>query len=189
MSLRTHAPPATRFNPHAPRGARQKRTVSSGLPSEFQSARPARGATLNAKPLAGSVIVSIRTPREGRDPDRQLYATTYNRFNPHAPRGARLSDPVKHRDFKRVSIRTPREGRDPPARLVVNCHPLFQSARPARGATFGHFRLGKQFIVSIRTPREGRDITQVRSVRVMVCFNPHAPRGARPPDLGISTHG
>src|ERR1035438_2816589 len=58
---------------------------------------------------------------------------------------------------------------------------MFQSTRPTRSATFlqgdGH---GIK-IVSIHTPHAERDVEPASSHRrSTACFNPHAPRGARP---------
>ena len=55
------------FNPHAPRGARLWKDDNLFLINEFQSARPARGATRSK--------LKTENPKTG--------------FNPHAPRGAR----------------------------------------------------------------------------------------------------
>ena len=85
---------------------------------------------------------------------------------------------------------------------------MFQSARPARGATQASGERGADFGVSIRTPREGRDsmesaymlsrftfqsarpargatLPMTPTVEVLMSFNPHAPRGARPEVLGV----
>ena len=101
----------------------------------FQSARPARGATLQGKKGQAILRVSIRTPREGRDMSfryrRKMIlafqsarpargATTplpalllaAGSFNPHAPRGARRPGLAALFSHFAVSIRTPREGRD-----------------------------------------------------------------------------
>ena len=123
------------FNPHAPRGARLASRVASRACAMFQSARPARGATQSQQHDLDCTVVSIRTPREGRDHcairanvqvasfnphaprgarrlDKMLWCRVFEGFNPHAPRGARLvSDLVLTQGYT-VSIRTPREGRD-----------------------------------------------------------------------------
>src|SRR5271165_6442559 len=100
----------------------------------FQSTRPARGAT------------RVETDK----------LSTYERFNPRAPRGARpmaaeqlLADTVSihapraGRDqtarFQEavtvVSIHAPRAGRDVPSAIDRVKRAAFQSTRPARGAT------------------------------------------------------
>ena len=100
------------FNPRAPRGARRD-FAQPALPIyEFQSTRPARGATQAEARSAPIERVSIHAPRAGRDStakDSQLYRAS---FNPRAPRGAR----------RRIANS---------ASAIV----WFQSTRPARGAT------------------------------------------------------
>ena len=101
------------FNPRAPRGARQRGAgvlvglfvISIHAPREgrdgkehtvtldydqFQSTRPARGATNAAD----------HSEHAGRD------------FNPRAPRGARPRATVSVGQFTKISIHAPREGRD-----------------------------------------------------------------------------
>ena len=101
------------FNPRAPHGARHGSDVSVSSSTQFQSTRPARGATSRHRSNT-----SCRC-----------------RFNPRAPHGARRDTAQGPRCCIRVSIHAPRTGRD---RL---CHepqtPVleFQSTRPARGAT------------------------------------------------------
>ena len=60
------------FNPHAPRGARHGGSVPAGVAMAFQSTRPAWGATLDAGQAVGALIISIHTPRVGRDGIRQF---------------------------------------------------------------------------------------------------------------------
>ena len=61
----------------------------------------------------------------------------------------------------------------------------FQSTRPVRGATFAAGRIRVLISVSIHAPRAGRDGTTDPSTTGLMCFNPRAPCGARPP----SCHG
>ena len=59
---------------------------------------------------------------------------------------------------------------------------MFQSTRPARGAT-RHRGVSRRIAidVSIHAPRAGRDVdTAVLDGVICTCFNPRAPRGARP---------
>ena len=122
------------FNPHAPRGARRLRQDVLAPLDQFQSTRPAWGATLRPVHGAKARGISIHTPRVGRDAyflhtKRQLLD-----FNPHAPRGARQQDKWDNR------------------------HPLkFQSTRPAWGATLIGNRTQIAGLISIHTPRVGRD--------------------------------
>ncbi len=101
------------FNPRAPRGARLAAIHLCGVTSTFQSTRPARGATSSAprwaarakfqstRPARGAtnglgscgnaLAVSIHAPRAGRDDGCRLRDRGRERFNPRAPRGARLA--------------------------------------------------------------------------------------------------
>ena len=81
-------------------------------------------------------MVSIRTPRAGRDSIIRDRDKPRKCFYPHAPGGAR--------PFRRTSSHAPSM--------------VFLSARPGRGATLHHvLGVGNASAVSIRTPRAGRD--------------------------------
>ena len=145
--------------------------IAVSAPNAFQSARPARGATSGHYSSSTRVVVSIRTPREGRDILSRYLPLWYSRFQSARPaRGATLGGPLRRRQLPeqqrvRVSIRTPREGRDADESLRRQLsRSWFQSARPARGATFRYCFMIRAFItVSIRTPREGRDLCTATS--------------------------
>ena len=100
------------FNPRAPRGARPKNTKHNARDSEFQSTRPARGATVSRIVSPTADAISIHAPREGRDRSRAVTRLQVHHFNPRAPRGARLS-----------------------MSAILSLFSSFQSTRPARGAT------------------------------------------------------
>ena len=100
------------FNPRAPRGARPRIREYYYSGREFQSTRPARGATFRSHSFSWYVWISIHAPREGRDrveafrvnvsnisihaprEGRDYYGLVrryvLHHFNPRAPRGARL---------------------------------------------------------------------------------------------------
>ena len=78
-------------------------------------------------------------------------------FNPRAPRGAR---PNPQDDYRP--------------------HPAFQSTRPAWGATSIESAASRASCVSIHAPRVGRDSCIFGTAVNHCCFNPRAPRGARP---------
>ncbi len=173
----------------------------------FQSTRPARGATVQARNICRpGCKVSIHAPRAGRDtldgPYSQIVAESS--FNPRAPRGARRASPVgtMHRRHS-FNPRAPRgarlysHARNQPQRRCFNP----RAPRGARPGAYRRFELSSR--VSIHAPRAGRDVA--RAVRCTVvaafqstrpargatthrtarcwnelCFNPRAPRGARP---------
>ena len=55
------------FNPRAPRGARQHQQKMIFPQKQFQSTRPARGATRDIPHWHAVLKISIHAPREGRD--------------------------------------------------------------------------------------------------------------------------
>ncbi len=144
------------FNPRAPRGARRQSLGGYGGRVEFQSTRPARGATSPIRNPLPLRTVSIHAPRAGRDSLTPATGIRSRCFNPRAPRGARPSG---------------RHGAASPIR--------FQSTRPARGATEPWRRRARMADVSIHAPRAGRDDSSTQGGIESLCFNPRAPRGAR----------
>ena len=168
------------FNPRAPRGARRAFDGPSERIKQFQSTRPARGATAqcllpwkmstmfqSTRPARGATLpvrreahtrkVSIHAPRAGRDHSSLPASVDSGCFNPRAPRGAR-----------------------PPKAHLGEIYVLFQSTRPARGATFLSILSEQSKPVSIHAPRAGRDDGCTSARSGIRCFNPRAPRGARP---------
>ncbi len=121
----------------------------------FQSTRPARGATPVVVPPNGSNEVSIHAPRAGRDAITGAPAHLTLRFNPRAPRGARLDE------FGDLSG-------------VI----LFQSTRPARGATRLRCGMGLEAVgFNPRAPRGARHGADPRQGVGAVSI--HAPRAGR----------
>ena len=150
---------ATDFNPRAPHGARQRIFGNKKRRAEFQSTRPAWGATNRPRRGDCGEPISIHAPRMGRDSQKLLELHRIRDFNPRAPHGARPSYPLKQAVKVLISIHAPRMGRDSLAAWLSSISTGFQSTRPAWGAT--------------------------RIVRYLfhLClhyFNPRAPHGARP---------
>ena len=83
-----------------------------------------------------------------------------------------------------VSIHAPRAGRDVTLSPLCTTWKSFQSTRPARGATSGACSVSYVTVVSIHAPRAGRDKNIPIASSVETGFNPRAPRGARPSELG-----
>ncbi len=145
------------FNPRAPRGARREPILEEVREDEFQSTRPAWGATnqfdnypatpefQSTRPAWGATraglrsgrqqAVSIHAPRVGRDSMRFLQPRCWHCFNPRAPRGARRMLRLNQLGQKTVSIHAPRVGRDRRASHRSQRIRPFQSTRPAWGAT------------------------------------------------------
>ena len=82
--------PLINFNPRAPRGARLLVRGQVIPVPQFQSTRPARGATCVLTGSKSTPLISIHAPREGRDKNWDGKLEYTNDFNPRAPRGARL---------------------------------------------------------------------------------------------------
>ena len=123
-----------RFNPRAPCGARHlsiKVTADYGM---FQSTRPVRGATSDARGIHRQPRVSIHAPRAGRDVTTDTSHHPHRGFNPRAPCGARPSMRRRMRLVPGFQSTRPMRGATEGVRLVHNV-PLFQSTRPMRGAT------------------------------------------------------
>ena len=126
---------------------------------EFQSTRPARGATSPAFLAMQKPRISIHAPREGRDKVMPR-PTTESEISIHAPREGRdRGRATAAPDLRYFNPRAPRGARRL-LRLDLPARKKFQSTRPARGAT---------------------DLTSVIRCRERWWhFNPRAPRGARP---------
>ena len=106
------------FNPRAPRGARRHLLQQRGEVVQFQSTRPARGATATSQTVPRLSICCFNPrARAGRDVQEERDAEGERGFNPRAPRGAR---PVTGNRIRSTDVR-----------ITVK----FQSTRPARGAT------------------------------------------------------
>ena len=170
-SLSIHAPSCrttpspTSFNPRA-------MSVGFAGTSEFQSTRPARGATLFSSPYGRSRCVSIHAPRAGRDLKLPKGCQSIVGFNPRAPQ---LHWPRRYL----VSIHAPRAGRDRCLREHRRCRCQFQSTRPARGATIVTLDLIRRSGVSIHAPRAGRDAPLCGISYSYLCVSIHAPRAGR----------
>ena len=100
-----------RFNPRAPRGARQGDIVYPGIVVPFQSTRPAWGATPSCRGSGTARWVSIHAPRVGRD---FVFLDTLrrNQVSIHAPRVGRDAAVRQAEQSGDVSIHAPRVGRD-----------------------------------------------------------------------------
>ena len=159
---RRRVPPAQQrgrrsFNPRLPRGRRHARGCPDRGAGRFQSAPPAREATMRLGSVAGASTgfnprlprgrrrdadrlaaveesVSIRASRAGGDATASAESHASRGFNPRLPRGRR-----RGRRFPAVYER------------------VFQSAPPAREATSASTFTGLGKIVSIRASRAGGD--------------------------------
>ena len=148
-------------------------------------------------------LISIHSPRAGRDTideltgrgdddfnplapcgARRVVATTapplLTYFNPLAPCGARL----RHyydclRDMLFQSTR-PVRGETLRLRGYLLAH-VFQSTRPVRGETLGPVRVRHPGRISIHSPRAGRDLRQLYILIRRQVISIHSPRAGRDP--------
>ena len=196
---RAHPGPDQTVSIHAPRAGRDDPWRSLSLEYiQFQSTRPARGATrrrhppgklrscFNPRAPRGArpdqapsnsprYFVSIHAPRAGRDADGLLFHH-HQKVSIHAPRAGRDRELPAASSRRQVSIHAPRAGRDvcnAPGRPVIA---VFQSTRPARGATLGRLYAEWWRRVSIHAPRAGRDARQ----RITMVDGPAAFQSTRP---------
>ena len=153
------------FYPHAPGGARLGSNYVARVAKEFLSALPGRGATWLHYHNSYTAIVSIRTPRAGRDAVL-LFVDVAGVVSIRTPRAGRDSpSPLVERSAS-VSIRTPRAGRD------------------LKGTVYKQVLIA----VSIRTPRAGRDRVTGQDSTLFILFLSARPgRGATPFGLTLTT--
>ena len=158
LSSRSTSARSRNFNPRAPRGARQDsfrlllarvcisihapregrdgiRRGHTEMRLEFQSTRPARGATSPAFLAMQKPRISIHAPREGRDKVMPR-PTTESEISIHAPREGRdRGRATAAPDLRYFNPRAPRGARRAPQSWCY-VEAIFQSTRPARGATY-----------------------------------------------------
>ncbi len=150
---------STHFNPHAPRGARQRDVDFGVIPKTFQSTCPARGTTKGLLPQT----------------------ETTSHFNPRAPRGARLVIYGCILCRAGISIHVPREGHDQQGVHRRSYIQRFQSTCPARGTTsFSPLVATSRSGFQSTCPARGTTGTAPTEGGATTYFNPRAPRGARP---------
>ena len=132
-------------------------TLRQPWAGQFQSTLPAWGETKKSKKFAPILLISIHSPRMGRD----YYAL-------------RIMSTLFF-----ISIHSPRMGRDPEVMRAEGGHDGFQSTLPAWGETVSV--LGVCFVgqISIHSPRMGRDSSRAAPARPPTYFNPLSPHGER----------
>ena len=188
------------FNPRAPCGARPQPTASLPSVTACFNPRALRGARRGASSCHGILGLRFnpRAPRGARLSLRYV-RVCYQVVSTHAPREGRDHGAKRCQALPLVS--TPARGATR-AREACRWIAGFQPTRPARGATPESGRFGVREQVSTHAPREGRDRRRrldhgarvvsthapregrdrpSRAARARPpCFNPRAPRGARP---------
>ena len=161
------------------RGATARRiaSISSGV---FQSTRPVRGATrMSRTPGNRKMIFQSTRPARGATLLAWVGFLLIQNFNPRAPRGARRYRSLRYRFcFYYFNPRAPRG-----ARLICihflfsRC--LFQSTRPARGATNFSLPLSFKFLFQSTRPARGATLYGLLFAKLLSSFQSTRPaRGA-----------
>ena len=145
------------FNPLSPHGERLVVLVYSSVSGLFQSTLPAWGETEATKNLPPTVIISIHSPRMGRD--------------------RRPCQPQRFAPAFQSTLPAWGETRRPcqPQRFA----PAFQSTLPAWGETELLPLLVTEGAISIHSPRMGRDLAVSGARWFAEDFNPLSPHGER----------
>ena len=145
------------FNPLSPHGERPTRWITRGEGCRFQSTLPAWGETQGRQDALPSSVISIHSPRMGRDFVNSAIIILLSNFNPLSPHGERQEMGGNHTaSIGRISIHSPRMGRD--------C--LYSSNVP----TFLHF--------NPLSPHGERHYSEGNAT-VLDNFNPLSPHGER----------
>ena len=100
-------------------------------------------------------------------------------FNPRAPRGARRLRHAGSSKSKSFNPRAPRGAR-PADQCPLRTSMMFQSTCPARGTTGAPHRRHRQLGFQSTCPARGTTRGSYQADDWRDCFNPRAPRGARP---------
>ena len=145
------------FNPHHPRGWRQKRKVRLKTYQIFQSTPPSRVATFPALYRCFALAISIHTTLAGGDKPHEKPKTGCRYFNPHHPRGWRRQMVRTIERTQMISIHTTLAGGDLGLPGQHRSTPTFQSTPPSRVATW----------------------YPIFDKSCLPYFNPHHPRGWR----------
>ena len=185
------------FNPLSPHGERRRSRWSAPWPTGFQSTLPAWGETLNRMKDMGFNIISIHSPRMGRDRERaggridvgisihsprmgrdeglRIDADRLNVFQSTLPAWGETSErctPCRCRpDFNPLSPHGERRGRD--SRPLP--YSQFQSTLPAWGETGQDPGAAGHHPISIHSPRMGRDLLIMPSARPCWIFQSTLP--------------
>ena len=130
---------------------------ASSRPVTFQSTRPVRGETGDPAESVVEILISIHSPRAGRDSPAEARRSGWANFNPLAPCGARQ---LVHA-YSAIAIE-------------------FQSTRPVRGeTTSAHLPHATSIYFNPLAPCGARHHGHVIDDRSGQDFNPLAPCGAR----------
>ena len=172
------------FNPLSPHGERPKGCTQVTAANGFQSTLPAWGETQNYSQRDYGLMISIHSPRMGRDCTRYLAWEHPFHFNPLSPHGERPAQRARPDCWNTISIHSPRMGRDALPGAGCACIQIsIHSPRMGRDECCCHaHQQGRS--ISIHSPRMGRDRSAALPPASRPNFNPLSPHGERhSPDL------
>ena len=184
---------------------------ASSRPVTFQSTRPVRGETGDPAESVVEILISIHSPRAGRDSPAEARRSGWANFNPLAPCGARQLVHAYSAIAIEFQSTRPVRGETTSAHLPhatsIYFNPLapcgarlygpsqfsffmsFQSTRPVRGETDHPPDEEPENKISIHSPRAGRDKAEILSSSGISAFQSTRPvRGETSCGLSIFHH-
>ena len=123
------------FNPLSPHGERPAASAAVHQRERFQSTLPAWGETERLARDHAAALISIHSPRMGRDLVPAGKGGKRQYFNPLSPHGERPGGTGRATEKVEISIHSPRMGRDLLDNKALKDERLFQSTLPAWGET------------------------------------------------------
>ena len=123
-------PPAKDFNPLSPHGERLLKGVKATKIKKFQSTLPAWGETIRRICTGGLTIISIHSPRMGRDVAYGVGKATGEGFQSTLPAWGETAQRCKSDKNQKISIHSPRMGRDNSPDLYWRCNHHFNPLSP-----------------------------------------------------------
>ena len=195
------------FNPLSPHGERRggvcrrppARAFQSTLPAwgetaafrrnamqdaSFQSTLHAGGETRTEPEMRPLTLISIHSPRMGRDlrpAGSGEHGDDFNPLSPHGERHAIAGPLMRCHHFNPLSP----HGERPSRRALRTWCWKFQSTLPAWGETGARARAAAPQPISIHSPRMGRDDVLFQLGFHFGDFNPLSPHGERPARLHV----
>ena len=128
--------------------------------------------------------ISIHAPLAGRDPTRSQAFCGSGHFNPRAPCGARPGAQRTLFHDIAISIHAPLTGRDAASLFCLEEQYISIHAPLTGRDKDGSLAVETLYLISIHAPLTGRDQKARDTVSLARDFNPRAPYGARPKNIG-----
>ena len=145
-----------------------------GVFAKFQSTLPVGGGTLAMQARCPAGLISIHSPRGGRDGRGRRGITMYA-ISIHPPRVGRDALQPGKLLFRPISIHPPRKGRDLSAITVPTSLAHFNPPSPQGEGQDRPEVFSSVGRISIHPPREGRDSMIFFRPSISTYFNPPSP--------------